>query len=152
MRSHSTVLAELDWQIFGDFALQDFFLHLDLILSDDAHLYFEGTAIAEDVKQFFSVQALKPDFRIKRATIFPKPLTYHLPFTREVVQRLCDLSKSHAQMELFEHFKAYAGGALLIAAFEFRGDEPILISSRIPESKVKSFSEAIGCKYRKVML
>jgi len=152
MQSIALELVGSHWQVFGAFKAETFFRALKLVLPDDARLYFEGTSISKDVSAFYSSRSVQPNIIVKRSTLFPKPSIFHLPFDQDVVESLCSLSLSHAEPELFDHFKAYTGNTVLLAMHEFAGDEPIVISESISEAKIKAFSDAIHGNYRKITM
>jgi hypothetical protein len=84
---------------------------------------------------------------IPMGTIFPKPAFYHLPITSENLKELAEIAERHAEYEIAGHVHVYVNHEILLQWFDAFSD-PIYISAKINEKKIKSFAEALNLQYQ----
>jgi len=123
-----------------------FFEHLNILVPASAILYFEGTTIAPEVAAFYDSHRTPEPVRVARDTLWPVPAVYHVRFSPQMVQFLCEQAERRALQEMFDHVKVYEGQSMLLTFHDaFSGW--LCISERLPEEKVKTFFHALGASY-----
>ncbi len=120
------------------------------LLPDNATLYFEGNSIRREVAEFLSAHERSRKLKIARGTIWPHPHIYHVDLTREVIEKLADFFSSLNSNEICDHFHAYVEKEVLFQWHDAVGKDPLLLSSRIPEEKIREFCSELGCRYEKM--
>ena len=83
----------------------------------------------------------------RRQTLWPRSNVYRLRFDDPTLWALGDLSRRHAEPELFDHLFVYEGSkALLEYPDAFGQDCPALISADADEQRVRDFAAVLGLK------
>lgn len=138
---------EVCWAIDGrsvrDFGV--FFRSLGILFPQGGTLYFEGGP-APEVKEFFLSSPAPETAKVARGTIWPKPCTHHIPLTQANLDQLADLEDRHALPEICDHFHVYREAEMLLMGHDF-GSDPIYVSTKVDETRVKEFCLAVGCEY-----
>lgn len=127
-----------------------FWKELSRLLPPSAVLYFEGVSLNVRVSGFFRAHEGPRELRIRRGTIAPRPETYHVLLTEELIQQLIEFFKSMCINEICDHFHAYANDNVLLEWHDAFHKDPLLLSSRIPEEKIRDFCSELGCSYEKL--
>ena len=138
----------LHWAVEGIKNPEPFFAALPALLPADSNLYFEGTAIAPDVAQFYAECRAGNATAVIRDTIFPVPDIFHVSASPKVIARLQGWGMKRPSEELFDHVKAYRGQSLLFT-FHDAFDGWLLISDHIGERAVVEFCTNLGVSYRR---
>jgi hypothetical protein len=135
------------WQLSAPADAGAFARHLPELLPEGTVLYLEGVSMANEVTHFLDARRSPTELKIARGTILPRPAVYQLPMTDSNLAGLAELFERHASPEVCDHFHAYAGSTVLLQWHDAFLDEPLLLSSAIPQEKVKRFCDALGCSY-----
>lgn len=136
------------WAIAGLKQPRPFFQNLPAVLAPDSILYVEGTRIAPEVAEFYTVHRTPNAVDVARDTIAPVPDIYHFQFSVDVASRLSEFAERYAVAEMFDHFKAYRGATLLLHWHD-AFDNTLRISEHIPEEIIARFSQALGVSYQR---
>ena len=135
------------WEIAGITSAENFFLALPEILPLPANLCFEGTSMSPDALVLFSSNAAAQTLEIPQGTIWPKPTVFHVHATRQFLLQLAELAARHAEVEVCDHFHAYANGQGLMQWYDAFSGDPLLIAESIAEVNVQEFCRKLGAKY-----
>ena len=76
------------------------------VAPDGSVLVLEGKPVS-DVREVLELVRVEPEVRIARGTIWPKDEFFHIPATRENIDRLLDLTLNHAVPEICDHVVLY---------------------------------------------
>jgi hypothetical protein len=137
------------WVIKGLSDYEPFFRHLHRMLPESgAILYFEGIAIAPDVRKFLQEHSVGPAHEVLRGTIWPKPSIFHLPASPDVLRGLADLASHHAYPEITNHCHVYTKDGMILQWFDACDPGcPIGAGATITEESVKAFCDLAGAEY-----
>ncbi len=124
--------------------------NLATLLPDNATLYFEGNSIRREVADFLSAHESSRKLKMARGTIWPEPRIYHVSLTHEVIEQLVDFFSSLSSHEICDHLHAHAEGEVLFQWHDAFSNDPLLLSSRIPEERIRAFCSKLGCRYEKL--
>jgi hypothetical protein len=91
------------------------------VLPDESTVYLEENNMAKEVREVVERFAVESSTTVQRGTIWPKPRIYHVPAGPEFLAALEDLAESHAIPEIGDHLVVYAGGQVLLAAYDLGG-------------------------------
>ena len=136
------------WELSAPADAAAFVRRLPELLPEGTVLYLEGVIIASEVSDFLDARRSPTGLKIARGTILPRPQVYHLPMTDSNVAGLAELFERHASPEVCDHFHAYAGDTVFLQWHDAFFDDPLLLSSLIPEEKAKRFCDTLGCTYK----
>jgi hypothetical protein len=135
------------WEVEGKTTFAVFLGALAEFLPDESILYFEGGSPDRKLLEFFNAHAIPEQVHVAVATLWPRPVYYHVPATPQNLAKLARLSESHAEPELAVHFHVHQGGKVLLQWHDAFSD-PMLLDENIPEDQVKSFAEALGMTFK----
>ena len=141
---------ETEWVVDGFSDLELFFRNLPGLLSgQEAILYFEGVSISSDVREFMAKHSVSGWHDIRRGTIWPEPLIFHLPATPEILDGLADLAFRHAYSEIADHCHVYNRKQMILQWYDAcDAGCPFGVSSDISEKDLKIFCKATGANYK----
>lgn len=144
---------ETRWVINGLSDFEAFFRNLGRLLPKaEAIVYFEGVSISPDVRDFFEKHSVTAWHEVRRGTIWPKPLIFHLPATQEILSSLADLASRHAYPEIADHCHVYVKGRMILQWYDACDKGcPLGVASEIPEENVKAFCDLTGASYTAYM-
>src|SRR5260370_34542447 len=137
------------WVIRGLSEFEPFFRNLGRLLPGSAAVvYLEGVSISPDVLKFLEEHSAAPWHEVLRGTIWPKPSTFHLPASPEVLSHLADLASRHANTEIAEHCHLYTKDGMILQWYDAcDAGSPLGAGPTIPEEPVKAFCDVTGAKY-----
>jgi hypothetical protein len=138
------------WEISAPKEHAPFLRCLIELLPPGAILYLEGTSIAHDVSDFLAAHAVESPTPVRRGTIWPMPAVHHVPATAANTEALASLIARHPAPEICDHLHAYVGSAVILQWHDAFFDDPLLLSSRVPEDAVKRFCQSLGCSYKRI--
>lgn len=76
-------------------------------------------------------------------TISPTPDSYHVAFSADFSDRLCQLIDAQGLDAAFDHFKGYSGGEVVFTFHDaFEGE--LVLSSNLGEAAVQEFATGLG--------
>jgi hypothetical protein len=111
--------------------------------------FFEGSSIAPNIVTIFERHTDPGPYLPKPQTLWSTGtiLQFRCGFTPDLCAALASASLHHAEPELFDHFFLYAEHIPLLEwpdAFS----NCMWIALSIPESRIKTFADSLGVKYR----
>ncbi|HRT57161.1 MAG TPA: hypothetical protein P5038_11085 [Candidatus Paceibacterota bacterium] len=122
---------------------RQFFLHLDIILEPNSVLYLEGTKVHPEAATLYLRHPAKQSLDVTVETLFPEPQAYHVQYSPAFISAMLDILQRKPRQELFHHIKGYSLSYLLFT-FHDAFEDCLLISDRVPESKVAAFCRNLG--------
>lgn len=120
-----------------------FFESARLLLSPGSIVILEEDSMSEDVESFVDAHGIAPRGRISTGTSWPRTRLHWLPATPEILNGLATLSERHAAPEICDHLYAVVDGRLAIVWYDVF-DDPLRVSSAVPEAQVSEFAQAVG--------
>ena len=134
------------WEVEPTKSRAAFLLALPQLLPSDSVVYFEGTSEAE-VEDLLERNIVPHPARIAIGTIWPRPKTYHVPCTAEVMASLAQIIESRSEPYLCTHIHAYKVQKVLLEWHDAFETDPMRISRSIDEAAVSAFASALGVGY-----
>ncbi|RBP41490.1 hypothetical protein DES53_107323 [Roseimicrobium gellanilyticum] len=134
------------WAIDGIQEPIAFFRALSILLPPGGVLYMEGTSIAPCVAGFYERHAFAEPVPVVRDGISPIPEVFHVSFTPEVIDGLCDMVRERPLEQLFNHIKAYHNTSLVFTYHDAFVDE-LRVSGRVAEDTIRDFCAVLGATY-----
>lgn len=95
------------WEISPIRDMPAFLRALDNLIPEGSVLYFEGGSPDAEIRSYFDARKYPNPTKIALGTIWPRPLSYHVPFTAENTTELADIMEHHATPEGSVHFHVY---------------------------------------------
>jgi hypothetical protein len=137
------------WDISGVTEFEPFFRHLGALLPESgAVVYVEGVAVAPDVRHFLEQHSIAPWHDVARGTLWPRPSTFHLPASPEILSALADLASKHAYPEIADHCHVYTKLEMILQWFDAcETDCPLGVGPSVPEAKVRAFCALARATY-----
>lgn len=126
---------------------QTCFRELPKLFPPAATLCIEGTSIAPDVKSYLDAHRVKQRTKVQLGTAWPRPAVYHVPCDEQTLSGIVELAEKHAEPEMCDHLYVYKDQRVLLTWNDVFSD-PLYISKKVPEDKVKVFCQALGCSYK----
>jgi hypothetical protein len=136
------------WEVSGDTDFPSLLTALPDLLPEECVLYFEGGSPSGELLEFLRAHGVPERAPIAYGTIWPKPTVFHLPATPETMSRLAELTGPCAYPELGIHFHVYRSQSVLLEWHD-AFTQPMLLSSELPEQKVRTFAERLSMSYKK---
>lgn len=135
------------WDIEGGRVDSTYFFKLVLSHFGDATVVFvEGTTINSDVLDCYKRHLGKGKYLPGKQTIWPVSKRFGCLFSESLMNELSQLSLTHAESELMDHFFVYEGDHAILEWHDAFANA-ILISKSIPEEIVASFASELGLEY-----
>lgn len=113
-------------------------------ICDDAFMYLETTSRAKDITRALEEISVEPLLDVAKGTIWPKPISYHVPVNLENTEAVAKLFENHIAVEICSHFHVYANGEVLLEWHDAFFNDPILVSKIVAENGVKKLACRIG--------
>ena len=132
------------WEVSPPRDAAAFARNLPELLPEGSIICIEGTSIAADVVQFLETRQAATSTKVARGTIWPRPRVFHLPATPENVAVLASLFDAHAAPEICDHFHVYLKDKVYLEWHDAFLDDPLLLSTDLPENVVGEFALALG--------
>ena len=136
------------WKISKAKNLPAFLKALADLAPSDSILYIEGGTPPKQLLLFLEQHSVPEQAHVAMGTIWPRPITYHIPATRENLLTFADLAERCATAEAAIHLHLYRAGRVLLQWYDAFFD-PFYISKEIPEDKVRQFCSELGLTYEK---
>jgi len=134
------------WKISKAKNLPAFLKALADLAPSDSILYLEGGTPPKELLGFLEQHSVPEQAHVAMGTIWPRPITYHLPATRENLLTFADLAERCATAEAAIHLHLYRAGRVLLQWYDAFFD-PFYISKEIPEDEVRKFCSDLGLTY-----
>jgi len=129
-----------------DFAL--FLRALEHLVPDGSVLYLEGGSPTEEIRSYLEARSANATTKVALGTIWPRPTQFHMRIDAESLRGLAALAEDRLLPEIAVHIHVYAHGRVLLEWYD-APDDPIRISSEIPEDKVEEFCARLGTRYER---
>jgi hypothetical protein len=143
-----TLGSEAGWEVAPIKDSVKFFHHLPLLLPPGSVLYFEGTSLAPDMREFFDSHPAGTTCKVHAGDRWPRPEVFHVAFSAETVRELAEVVKGYADVEICDHLLAYKDKKILLEWFD-AWSNPLYLSRRISEAQVAEFCRAAGSSFKK---
>lgn len=119
-----------------------FFRALPTLVAPTAMLYCEGTT-EPHVERWLKQRAIpSPPVRIAPGTLWPRPDYYHVPLRSELMEELAGLVDARGVALPCIHVHVYEDQRVLIEWHDAFLDDPLLVSRRLPEERIRAFVAA----------
>ena len=135
------------WEVEGKTTFAALLRALADFLPDGCILYFEGGSPDQKLLDFFNAHAIAEQAHVAVGILWPRPVYYHVPATRQNLAELSLFAESRAEPELAVHFHVYRDGKVLLEWHDAFA-QPMLLDGGLPESQVQSFAEALGMTFK----
>lgn len=136
------------WEVDSSETFEQLFRALDGWLPGGCTLYFEGGSPSPEIEAFMAAHAVPERAHLAMGTIWPRPLIFHVPASREMFERLTRLADHHAAPELAVHFHVYRGDEVLLEAYDLFAQEMWLPGS-LSDDRVEDLAKRLGVGFRK---
>ena len=131
------------WQVNGITDPQAFFQHLSKIIPFGTSLHIEGLEIGLTAKSWYEEHPAKYLGKVACDTLSTAPDYYHVAFSQEFANGLCEIIKSQGLARAFYHFKAYSPTEIL-CQFHDAFENEFVVSNNIDEKAVRRFAASLG--------
>lgn len=135
------------WEVSGKTDFPSLLRTLPGLLPEGCVLYFEGGSPSGELQIFFRRHCVLERAHVQYGTIWPKPRVFHIPATREAMERLSHLSESCASPELAEHFHVYRDRSVLLEWHDVF-TQPMLLAGHFSEEAVRTFTESLHMSFK----
>ena len=143
----ASLTGDVLWQISNVKIASKFFRYMDLLLPENSIVFFEGTAVSQIIKDFYSSHPAGKTMRIRGGTIWPRPSSFHVPL--KYMKELAVLAENCAEFEICDHLHAYADSVVLLEWYDAWFD-PFYLAVQIAERQVSAFCELTGGANKKI--
>lgn len=134
------------WQLEPVSDASVFLRALPTLRLSSAVLYLEGTT-HDAVANCLEECTVKPTVRIAPGTIWPRPDIYHVPMSRDILERLARIVDDKGVAFLAFHVHVYANGEVVLQWHDAFEKMPLYVSSRIDEDRIKELAGRLGVGY-----
>jgi len=134
------------WKVTRASDLPSFLRALSDLVPDGSILYLEDGTPPAAMLKFLQERSVPEQAHLAMGTIWPRPLTFHLPATRENLYALAQLAEHCATPEMAIHLHIYYANHVLLQWFDAFSD-PFYVSKEIPEDKLKVFCRELSLHY-----
>ena len=126
------------WEVHGQVDHCTFLRALPSVVPEDAILFLEGGHHPPALRDFIQANAVPAAATVRRGTVWPKELVFHLPATTKVLSQLADLAEHCAGPEVCSHLHIYRGGTVVVEWHD-AFDPPFYLSKALPHTLVQTF-------------
>jgi len=139
------------WELKGNTDFPRLLRALIDFVPNSSILYFEGGTPNERLLEFFAIRAVPECMHISMASLWPRPLVYHVPATAKNLTDLAHIAETCAGPELAIHFHVYENGRVLLEWHDVF-HQPMFVSGVMNETLVKTLAKTLGMSacYREV--
>ena len=135
------------WMVSSPKEFPAFLRALVDLLPEGTIAYLEGGSPQEDLESFLKEKSVPELSHVEMGTICPRPRVFHLPATPENLLHLAEIAERCAEREPAIHFHVYKDNQILLEWFDAFFD-PMYISKKIPEEKIREFCKKLGTDYQ----
>lgn len=134
------------WRVSSPKTFSAFLRALVDIVPDGSIAYLEGGTIPRELETFLNARAVAEVAHVAVGTIWPRPKIFHVPATPDNLLSLADIVEHCAEPEVASHFHVYKDNSLILQWFDAFSD-PMYLSKKIAEDKVREFCVRLSVKY-----
>jgi hypothetical protein len=116
---------------------------VDETMPKTAILYLEGASIAPDVRAFLESRQAAGPHEVAHGTVYPTPMSFHLPLSDQNLVELRGLADHHAEPEICDHLAVYQAGELLLTAYD-AGYGEVIVAKSLPHDTIQALRLALG--------
>jgi hypothetical protein len=121
---------------------------LPQILPQGAILYLEGGTPPKEINTFLNSHCVPEETHLAMGTIWPKPLTFHLPATVENLTQLAKLTRKCPAMQIAVHLHVYHQGKVFLEWYDAFWKDPFYLSDAVVEERLKDFCSSLSLTYK----
>jgi hypothetical protein len=131
------------WTIEGITNPNAFFQHLPIIFPYGMTLFIEGCEIGLTAKSWYEEYPANYEGKVACDTLMPIPESFHVAFSEQFAEGLCQIITSQGLWRAFYHIKGYTEREILFS-FHDAFDNAFTISSCVSEANVREFANKMG--------
>ena len=135
------------WELSGAQEFPTLFKELENFLPPDSVLYFEDGSPSGELLKFLESSSIPEQLHVAYGTAWPRPKIFHIPATKENLEKLTDLTEHCATPELAIHFHVYCNGEVLIEWHD-AFDNPMYVSQYFSKDQIKSLCISLSMNYK----
>jgi hypothetical protein len=110
-------------------------------------LYLEGGSPPATVRSYLLDRQAAERCQVELGTIWPRPLQFHMPMTKENLMALADLAEGCAAPEIAVHVHVYLEGRVLLEWYDAFFGDPLYVSTAVGEEVVQQLCSKLGTGY-----
>lgn len=122
-----------------------FMRSLPILFPTGAFAYFEGTT-QKHFAEWLAAHSISSPLKIAQGTIWPKPDTYHLPLSTELMEEAAALVDDGRIECPAIHFHVHDGRAVLLEWHDAFGNDPIYVGVSVPRDRIEEFARVINAR------
>jgi hypothetical protein len=132
------------WKIDGIKDPKAFFKHLPKIFPHGLTLFIEEIEASLTAKSLYADYPARYRRKVPCDVICPPPESYHVVFTADFADQLCQLLTSQGFEGTLYHLKGYSEQEIVFSFHEaFTGE--LVVSNSKPETVVREFAASLNC-------
>ena len=131
------------WKIDGIINPKAFFQHLPKIFPIGMTLLIEGEEMGLTATSWYEQHAAPNIQKVACDQFSPIPEFYHVTFTADFAEGLCEIITSQGLARAFYHFKGYSEREILFT-FHDAFEGPLLVSDSVNKASIDEFTTALG--------
>ena len=135
------------WKLDATREVPSFLRALSELLPGDAVLYLEDGTPPRKVRNYLAARPAERTSQVNPGTLSWRLRRFHMPTTRANLQGLAELAENCAAAEIAIHVLAYKEDRVLLEWYDAFYDDPCYLSAKIPEAKVRAFSQKLDVSY-----
>jgi len=134
------------WKVRSGKEPERFFACLPAIFPYENSILFEGLDMGLTAKSLYGENPARYVCRVACDTLSPVPDSFHVAFTPELAEHLCQIIAHQGMETAFYHFKGYSKTELIFSFHTFRDafESEVVVSRSIGEAEVQNFADALG--------
>lgn len=134
------------WKVSGIRDLPAFLRALVDLAPPDSMLCLEDGAPSDELRRFLEQHSVPVRASPAAGTLWPRPVRYHLPATRELLLSLADHTEHCATVEAAVHLHLFRADRVVLQWYDAFLD-PLLLSKELPEYQVRKFCGELSVPY-----
>ena len=125
----------------------EFFRKLPTLVPEGCILVLEGGSPSPQLKAFLEQNAVAPEVKVARGTVWPREDLVHLPASAQVLSGIAEHADRCASPEICTHLSVLAAGRVVIEWHD-AFSAPCWISKELPEEGVKAFCAELRTSFQ----
>ncbi len=137
------------WKISPPKNISQFLRIIGQLIPENSILYIEGGGLPpKEIRSYLEDKNIKDRIKIVGGTLVPRPHIYRIPATITNLNELASLFEMYPFPFGSIHLHIYKNNKILMMSYDAFLDS-FLISSEIPEKKIKKFCDELNLSYDK---
>jgi hypothetical protein len=112
-------------------------------------LVLEGGSHPPALQDLLGRNAVTPQAKIARGTVWPRATVFHIPATAGILGRLAEVSQHCAAPELCDHLHVYDQEGVVLQWYDAFSD-PVYVSKRVPVERLEVFCRNLSTSFKEV--